>query len=1455
MRPRFLLLAGAFLLLIVWPAFRPSQGADDPKPPSDVIPGIVFVGAPIFDEKTDGGDGVYQGSYHWRDGYIYPRSATYHRGERTQGPVRHGRNLYALIPARPDGKLTRLTHLKTGAVYRPEPSYDGKRVLFSMRRDGEDWFHLCEVNVDGTGLRQLTDGPFNDFAGVYLPDGRIVFCSDRCGYLEEYHEERTETLFTMNGDGRDMRQITFVPGTSFEPSVLRDGRILFSFWDAFHIDVPPFDKHETYLMTVNPDGTEERLLFGSGQYRFFNRERHSGVGLGQAREMSDGRILCHSEMGPSLIDLRAGLSVREALTPVFPGTTSVQLGGTTHRVHLSPLGTRSTPYPLQDGRFLFSATAPGARDSGIYVCDPDSRDEKLILDIPNYAEFDAVPVLVKRPKPAVLPTRAKRQAPKIDVNHATANELRQLPGVGSTLAQRIVDERGKGEFKSVEDLRRVAGLGPKALERLRPLVMIGPEKGRTTDGPPTTRFLVVSGRESDNPERAKALKRARYFRVIEAEYTGVTTSSHTNLETRILGMVPILPDGSAYFEAPADTPLFLDPIDAGGNRVLMEWSYPNTSVAKGLQYPATQMAYMVGRAGETKSCVGCHAPQTEAAPNVTLQALKLGPVKITRKSTDVAYRRNEPEAYRTQARIGDQEKWVAKLRSKDPVVRARACEMLMYLDEPLAFVELHSIARPADGGPCIWDYRCNRDALAAMVKLLKDKDVTVRRAAALALSRLATTQEAPALQKALKDSDWQVRFSAAAALEAIGKAEALKGEPLAAAGGVSSFEAVGRRLPEAEDNLARIPPSPMVRKKLHDELTKTKPDLLAIRAAGRLQDDGDIKLLIPWLRKHDWEYHAAEAAVALGRIGGKEARAALWDAIRTEVPNKKVHLNRYLQHGPRPEEYALLKGLILANADVKVDDVCLLIALLPGTFQEKPRFEDRLRAESQRVLMPRLLLQKTKPDKDGRNFRNRIVAILIEALRGKLLTDDPLYTQILKGINLERPFSEHGRPFNVVKKIGAEEALWLLGCLSEPTTDFPAGAKRKQLEELVAPFLTSKNHRERIDAAVLLGLVGFGEKTADLLATQIAKPYPFGEIASIGKGMPDENFRDKAYFVQALARHIDDVDRLKPFADPKKNTRDVRYGLTHGLAFRAKADGFPLLIEMATRDPITLIRQQARYALADIQDAHRLAEKPVPEVKLPAEQPLEALYPPRQLKWDDTKFTEFQRDCEQPPGDAAELRTYLDKRLKPRNFRNLNNAQATGAERMMVAQVEETRRAFAALAKQPGEVGRKPLLAALDSPYPYVHYLALRALAERGEQEVVPVLVKKLDAFIKAQDTVGFWWCCEALGRLKAKDALPALAKYAVGKNPSGTIGPEGMATGYIAAKALAQIAADPKHADVAKLLASDNIWLRAGTLRGLAEARAPSVEELLRKATDPDNPAVVRQEAAVQLQRLAPKE
>jgi competence protein ComEA len=60
---------------------------------------------------------------------------------------------------------------------------------------------------------------------------------------------------------------------------------------------------------------------------------------------------------------------------------------------------------------------------------------------------------------------------QIEINEADWPELSLLPGVGETLARRIVESRGtQGRFADVDDLRRVRGIGPKTLERIRPFL-------------------------------------------------------------------------------------------------------------------------------------------------------------------------------------------------------------------------------------------------------------------------------------------------------------------------------------------------------------------------------------------------------------------------------------------------------------------------------------------------------------------------------------------------------------------------------------------------------------------------------------------------------------------------------------------------------------------------------------------------------------------------------------------------------------------------------------------------------------------------------------------------------------------------------------------------------------------------------------------------------------------------
>ena len=73
-------------------------------------------------------------------------------------------------------------------------------------------------------------------------------------------------------------------------------------------------------------------------------------------------------------------------------------------------------------------------------------------------------------KPPTRHVTLKPVAALVNVNTATPDELNTLPGIGPVLARRMIDERARRPFTSVEDLGRVSGIGPKRREALRGLV-------------------------------------------------------------------------------------------------------------------------------------------------------------------------------------------------------------------------------------------------------------------------------------------------------------------------------------------------------------------------------------------------------------------------------------------------------------------------------------------------------------------------------------------------------------------------------------------------------------------------------------------------------------------------------------------------------------------------------------------------------------------------------------------------------------------------------------------------------------------------------------------------------------------------------------------------------------------------------------------------------------------------
>jgi len=70
----------------------------------------------------------------------------------------------------------------------------------------------------------------------------------------------------------------------------------------------------------------------------------------------------------------------------------------------------------------------------------------------------------------------------VDVNEAEWPELAQLPGIGPVLARRIVDSRAAdGDYRTVDDLERVNGVGPRRLEEMRRYLLPLPEDAQVAE--------------------------------------------------------------------------------------------------------------------------------------------------------------------------------------------------------------------------------------------------------------------------------------------------------------------------------------------------------------------------------------------------------------------------------------------------------------------------------------------------------------------------------------------------------------------------------------------------------------------------------------------------------------------------------------------------------------------------------------------------------------------------------------------------------------------------------------------------------------------------------------------------------------------------------------------------------------------------------------------------------------
>jgi len=458
-------------------------------------------------------------------------------------------------------------------------SYDASTIYFAFAEraaEKPDYysperrsFHIFSVDVNGDDLRQLTTGLDDDFDPCPLPDGRIAFMSTRRGGFGRCHNPweplPTYTLHRMDASGQNVTTLSHHETNQWHPSVLNDGRIVYSRWD--YVDRSASNFHG--LWTSNPDGTNPIILFGnytkrinacyqpraipgSDRIAFIAGAHHAAVG-GSLVVLDPTRIGLERQTGEDSFDAIEVLTP-EVCFPEAPGW---------------PDSYFHSPWPLSEDVFLVAFSfeplpgmGPGVRrdtETGLYYFDRFGNLELLYRE-PGISCMYPIP-LTPRPAPPIRPDAAT------DVGNGPP-AFRSRPAAGTYDAD-------EGEFVLID-----VGRSMMPLPDSRPIRSL-------------RIFQVLPKTETHVADRPKI----GYARAESARM--------------LLGAVPVEADGSAYFRAPARRPLYFQAVDWTGRAV------------------QTMRSVTYLQPGQRRGCVGCHEPVGTSPDRREVMALRRPPSAIT----------------------------------------------------------------------------------------------------------------------------------------------------------------------------------------------------------------------------------------------------------------------------------------------------------------------------------------------------------------------------------------------------------------------------------------------------------------------------------------------------------------------------------------------------------------------------------------------------------------------------------------------------------------------------------------------------------------------------------------------------------------------------------------------------------------------------------------------------------
>ena len=314
----------------------------------------------------------------YHDGHWYANIGYYSTNENAKAYYGNGKPdkslLYRYHIASKEKRV--IFDAKGGGIRDPAVHYDGKTILFSYRPHGTDYYNLYTIQSDGSNLRQITSGVWDDYEGCWLPDGGIVFVSTRCKRWVGCWYTQVGVLHRCNADGSGLKQLSANIEHDNTPCVLPDGRILFMRWE--YVDRSQVEYHA--LWTMNPDGTAVNVFYGN---------MHSWTAMLDAQAIPDtqevivsfspGHGVNDHRGNPTIVSVTRGPDCKEAAARI----------GKRHDIR--------DPFPLSKDLFLMACW------KNILVTDRNGNEVTLYTD-PELNVHEPRPLL-PRPREKVIPSR------------------------------------------------------------------------------------------------------------------------------------------------------------------------------------------------------------------------------------------------------------------------------------------------------------------------------------------------------------------------------------------------------------------------------------------------------------------------------------------------------------------------------------------------------------------------------------------------------------------------------------------------------------------------------------------------------------------------------------------------------------------------------------------------------------------------------------------------------------------------------------------------------------------------------------------------------------------------------------------------------------------------------------------------------------------------------------------